>query len=190
MPNVQRDIKTDDELILLYQKSGDNQWLGLLLERHTLLLLGVAMKYLKDRENAQDAVQQVFIRAITHFPNEPIQNFKGWLYILMRNFCLSYLKAQQFLLGDEQLEFVAAPEMRSTQDWMQEEALHEKIQLAIAQLVEEQQICIRMFYLQQRSYKEIMEQTQFSFEQVKSFIQNGKRNLKIIVGKMVHKNEL
>lgn len=176
--------RSDEELIVLFQQSGDNQWLGLLLERHTVLLLGVAMKYLKDRMQAQDAVQQVFIKTITHFPEGPVQNFKGWLYILMRNHCLGMLRHTAYNASDEVLANLAAPESKTHEELMSDELMHRHMHQAIDSLSTEQQQCIRLFYIEERSYKEIMEHTNFSFEQVKSYVQNGKRNLKIALQKM------
>lgn len=177
--------KSDEELILLYQQSGNNQWLGILLERHTLLLLGIAMKYLKDQTQAQDAVQQVFIKTITHFPQEPIQNFKGWLYILMRNYCFGILRNQGNIHSTEEaLAYLPASESKTQAEWMNDEMMRQHMQQAIDALHPEQQLCIRLFYIEERSYKEIMERTNFSFEQVKSYIQNGKRNLKIALQKL------
>lgn len=176
--------KSDEQLIALYQQSGDNQWLGLLLERHTLLLLGIALKYLKDKVQAQDAVQQVFVKTITHFPQEPIQNFKGWLYILMRNHCFGILRSNShYFASEDALTSLAAPDEKSREDLISDELMRQNMHQAIGSLSSEQQMCIRLFYIEERSYKEIMEQTNFSFEQVKSYVQNGKRNLKIALQK-------
>lgn len=180
------DIKsrTDEELIALYQQSGDNQWLGVLLERHTLLLLGVAMKYLKDRDQAYDAVQQVFIKTLTKFPDSPVQNFKGWLYILMRNHCLGILRNSNHFAPEEVLSGLPAPEVKTQEDWANDELMRQNMHQALQSLNPDQQTCIRLFYIERRSYKEIMEHTNFSFEQVKSYVQNGKRNLKIALQKI------
>lgn len=177
--------KSDEELIVLFQQSGDNQWLGVLLERHTLLLLGIAMKYLKDQVQAEDAVQQVFIKTITHFPQEPIQNFKGWLYILMRNYCFGILRNQHNIhSSDEALAYLPANETKTQEEWMNDEIMRQQMEQALDALHPEQQLCIKLFYIEERSYKEIMERTNFSFEQVKSYIQNGKRNLKVALQKL------
>ncbi|MBL7713370.1 MAG: sigma-70 family RNA polymerase sigma factor [Chitinophagaceae bacterium] len=180
------DIKsrTDEELIALFQQSGDNQWLGVLLERHTLLLLGIAMKYLKDKDQAHDAVQQVFIKTLTRFPENPVQNFKGWLYILMRNHCLGVLRSNSFRAPEELLNTLAAPETKTQEEWIHDELMRQNLHQALQSLNPDQQTCIRLFYIEKRSYKEIMEQTTFSFEQVKSYVQNGKRNLKIALQKI------
>lgn len=169
---------TDEELLLRYQRSGHPPLLGELLQRYTLLLLGVCMKYLKDKDAAQDAVQQVFLKAITHLPKEPVQNFKGWLYILSRNYCLQLLRDKKYFAGEEVMDFLAAPE-EGTRQALEKEATMQQLEAALTELAAPQQQCIREFYLNQKSYQTIMEETGYSFAQVKSYIQNGKRNLRI-----------
>lgn len=154
--------------------------LGALLQRYTLLLLGTAMKYLKDKDAAQDAVQQVFLKAIMHMPKEEIQNFKGWLYVLMRNHCLQLLRDKHYLTEEQALQHVAATETDKEELAWKDKTL-EQLEQALPQLEAEQRRCITLFYLQKKSYKQIIEETGYSYEQVKSYIQNGKRNLKQIV---------
>jgi RNA polymerase sigma factor (sigma-70 family) len=172
----------DEELLRRYRSTGNNEWLGTLLQRYTVLLIGVAMKYLKDKEAAQDAVQQVFLKSLTHLPTGEIGNFKGWLYILMRNYCLQALRDQVHLKGEEAIQLVPA-ELDSKEEAMQREVSLTEMEAALCGLVAEQQNCVRAFYLERKSYQEIMDTTGFSFAQVKSYIQNGKRNLKIILSR-------
>ncbi|MGN6569344.1 MAG: RNA polymerase sigma factor [Flavipsychrobacter sp.] len=172
---------SDEELLQAYRTSKDNTWLGYLLQRYTMLLLGVAMKYLKDKELAQDAVQQVFEKALTHLPQEEIHNFKGWLYILMRNHCLQILRDKSYFINDEWLQNVAAENNKD--ELRQKDHSLDQMEAALKELNDVQRQAIVLFYLQKQSYQQIMEQTGFSFEQVKSYIQNGKRNLKLIMEK-------
>jgi len=167
---------TDEELLVKYRSSGDNIWIGNLLQRYTLLLLGVAMKYLKDKNEAQDAVQQVFLKAITHLPEGEIHNFKGWLYILMRNYCLQLLRDKTYHTDAEVL--VTIPEEATDNAITYTE---DQINEAIGMLGAQQKDCIVLFYLKKLSYQQIMDQTGYTFIQVKSYIQNGKRNLKQIL---------
>ena len=171
---------SDEELLRLYRHSSDNNWLGILLQRYTLLLLGVAMKYLKDKEQAQDAVQQIFLKALTHLPQGDIQNFKGWLYILMRNHCLQQLRDKTYLAAEEALQYVPAGEDAHEILRLHDYTL-EQMTSALDELTEDQKSCVSLFYLQRQSYQEITNRTGFTFAQVKSHIQNGKRNLKILL---------
>jgi RNA polymerase sigma-70 factor (ECF subfamily) len=175
---------SDEDLLLRFRTTGDNGWLGVLLQRYTMLLLGVAMKYLKDKDTAQDAVQQIFLKTLTHLPAGEIGNFKGWLYVLMRNHCLQYLRDRVYHAPEEAIERAPA-EIDSRHDAREKEVTLTEMEAALDDLAAEQQICIRAFYLQRKSYQRIMEDTGFSFAQVKSYIQNGKRNLKIILSRRI-----
>jgi RNA polymerase sigma factor (sigma-70 family) len=173
---------TDDELLQRYRHSGDNEWLGILLQRYTLLLLGVAMKYLKEKDSAEDAVQHVFYQALTHFPDEEMQNFKGWLYVLTRNYCLQQLRKSRVMDLDTRIESIAiASDTIDELRW--KEYSIEQMNEALKELNDTQRETVVMFYLQKLSYQQIMERTGYTYMQVKSFIQNGKRNLKMILTK-------
>ena len=173
---------TDEELLQRYRESGNAEWLGHLLQRYTMLMLGVALKYLKQKEQAEDAVQHVFYKTLTHLPEGEILNFKGWLYVLMRNHCLQLLREKNYKLPEEALLNLSADEETKEERYKQEYTL-EQLSEALKMLNDDQRIAIEMFYLKKMSYQQIMEKTGFSFMQVKSFIQNGKRNLKLILNK-------
>ncbi len=184
---INHTILSDEELLHTYQVSADGEYLGHLLQRYTTLLLGVGLKYLKDRSLAEDAVQQVFLKVITHLPQEDILNFKGWLYILMRNHCLQQLRDRTPMADDAALAWVAANETdKEEAEWIDHtlEQMNEALEL----LNEEQKKTIVLFYLKKHSYEQIIAQTGFTFMQVKSFIQNGKRNLKTILLKKTGKS--
>jgi RNA polymerase sigma factor (sigma-70 family) len=176
---ISRHTELDDgQLLRRYRESGDNDWLGLLLQRYTVLLIGVAMKYLKDKEAAHDAVQHVFLKSLTQLPAGEILNFKGWLYILMRNHCLQQLRDKTFMAADEALAYVPAAEDEKSVH-LEKELNLEEMAAGLQQIPAEQRTCITEFYLNRKSYQQIMHETGFSFAQVKSHIQNGKRNLRI-----------
>jgi RNA polymerase sigma factor (sigma-70 family) len=177
---------SDDELLLAFRGSGDNIWLGHLLQRYTTLLLGVAMKYLKDRNAAEDAVQHVFLKALTHIPKEQILNFKGWLYVLTRNHCLQQLRDAGHQAGDALLNHIpSATADREALQWEEQHINH--LEHALQTLPDEQRTSVTLFYLKKMSYEQISAQTGFTFTQVKSYIQNGKRNLRISLTKLQNK---
>jgi RNA polymerase sigma-70 factor (ECF subfamily) len=167
---------SDEELLQRYRKSNSNDWLGYLLQRYTLLMLGVAMKYLKDKDAAEDAVQQVFLKALTHLPKGEIRNFKGWLYILMRNHCLQELRDKTYNTSSDLLPELQATD--TTEDVNMKDFTLNQMADSLSGLDNEQQECIKMFYMENLTYKQICEKTGYTFMQVKSYIQNGKRNLK------------
>lgn len=166
---------TDEELILRYRSTGDTEWLGILLKRYTTLLFGVAMKYLKNTMQAEDAVQQVFLKVLTGMPAGPIANFKGWLYVLIKNHCLNELRNHKHELITVDTD-TTAEEIPEAQEGTQFAA--DTIFNALALLNEQQKKCITLFYFQKQHYEQIMSATGYTFTEVKSHIQNGRRNLK------------
>lgn len=172
--------KNDQELIALYQQSGNKDWLGILLQRYTLLLFGVGMKYLKNEEAARDAVQQVFLKVISDFDKYRVEYFKSWLYTSMKNHCLMELRKKGIITTEIDLR---VHEDGSSEAVLQEAVDKEKklqqLAVAIEQLNTEQKTCITLFYLEKKSYNEVASISGYTLQEVKSYIQNGKRNLKI-----------
>jgi RNA polymerase sigma factor (sigma-70 family) len=181
---------TDAELLDLYQKDRNQEWIGILLERYTLLLLGVCMKYLKDEHAARDSVQQIFLKVLTEAGKYRIDYFKSWLYMVAKNHCLMQLRNKGVKGVKELNEQYAAGADPDKNELIQNEQAYDLLEEAINELGEEQRQCVILFYLKKNSYTQICDKTGFNLMQVKSYIQNGKRNLKIILErKMAQKNE-
>lgn len=173
---------TDDELINTFLESGDNRFLGILYQRYGHLVLGLCIKYLKNKDEAQDAVIQIFSNLMKDLQRFKIEYFKSWLYVYSKNFCLMELRKRQSMLKKE-LElienthlFMDMPDPEHLKERERQIVLMEK---AIELLNKDQKTCIDLFYLKNKSYIEITELTGYSANDVKSHIQNGKRNLKI-----------
>jgi RNA polymerase sigma factor (sigma-70 family) len=174
---------SDNELLEYYYADNNQEWIGILLQRYTLLLLGVCMKYLKDETEARDCVQQVFLKVLTEAPKYKIEFFKSWLYMVAKNHCLMRLRDKGGKGTKELADHHLAEEETDKGDLLQTEVTYDLLEESINELNEEQKICITFFYLQKQSYQQVTERTGFSLMQVKSYIQNGKRNLKIILEK-------
>lgn len=185
MKNSKHQYITDTELLNRFYADHNNEWLGILLERYTMLLLGVSMKYLKHEEEAKDAVQQVFFKAINELHKYKVAYFKSWIYMIAKNHCLMKLRDKGRFsaeINDNTLATPAEPEGKNIH--IEKDKTLDNLAAALQQLNEEQKQCVTLFYLEKKSYQEISEQSNFSIMQVKSHIQNGKRNLKIIMDKM------
>ena len=173
---------SDQDLLAQYYESHDNRLLGILLQRYTMLLLGVCMKYLKDEEAAKDSVQQIFLKVIHELKRYRVQYFKSWLYMIARNHCLMQLRKLDIKSTKEINENIIE-ESAPLQQHIEKEQLLSLMEISLDELNAEQKTCITLFYLDKRSYQQISEHTGLSLMQVKSFIQNGKRNLKLLVEK-------
>ena len=171
---------TDHQLLENYYADHNNEWLGILLQRYTLLLLGVCMKYLKNEEEARDAVQQVFLKVISELQKYKIDYFKSWLYMVARNHCLMKLRNKNGRSVREINDNMPlAAEIPQPALQIEKDALLTYVGLSLNELTIEQKTCVTLFYLEKKSYTEIAAATGFTLMQVKSYIQNGKRNLKL-----------
>jgi RNA polymerase sigma-70 factor (ECF subfamily) len=177
---------SDQELIDRFQNSGDLDLLGTLYERYMPMVYGLSLKYLGQREDARDAVTSIFEKLIIELPKHNIENFKSWLYVLTKNFCLMYIRSEKSesikkeAWQSEQEIFMESVEAMHPID-EEEQSLNKTLQDCIEELKGQQAQCIRLFYFENSSYKEISKTLKLDEKKVKSFIQNGKRNLKICI---------
>lgn len=184
--NQKIEDKTDSELIALYKETNNNNYIGELFNRYHHLVFGVALKYLHHPDLAEDTLLELFSRLFEQLHKYQIDDFKHWLLTVTRNYCLKYIKASSqtvvFKNTHENIYSVEFMESEHKLDLLHEnEERIELLHLALAQLKPEQQQCVRMFYIDDRSYQHISDQTGFEVKKVKSYIQNGKRNLQLIM---------
>lgn len=172
----------DEELLNNYRQTGDISALGQLFERQMHLVYGVCLKYLKDEELAKDAVMGVFEELVTKTKQHEIRQFNSWLYVVSRNYCLMQLRAgkkAEIINLDEVVEF--SPFLHHTDE--DHETVMKALELCMEKLPKNQRQSIDLFYLQDKCYKEVAELLDFTMSEVKSYIQNGRRNLKICMEK-------
>ena len=185
------DQLTDLEIIKIYQADGDKKFVGALFKRYMPLVYGICLKYLKERETAKDLTMQVFEKLISNLKTQDIQNFKSWLYVLSKNECLMFLRKetrQKGLLSNNADEFMEL----SLPQHLNEEPVTadvDKLETCIGCLNQEQQHCIKLFYLEKKCYQEICDITGYEMKKVKSYLQNGRRNLKSCIEKLREKSE-
>jgi RNA polymerase sigma-70 factor (ECF subfamily) len=143
------------------------------------------MKYLKDEEKAKDITQQIFEKLLTELPRHEIRNFKSWLHSVAKNTCLMSLRSatEKNISINYSEEFMDFEDNLHQEDKEEKEVELEKLEKAIVSLNKEQRICIELFYLKELTYDEIANETGYSIKMVKSYLQNGKRNLKIRIEK-------
>lgn len=172
----------DNELLQNFYRDHDNEWLGILLPRYTLLLLGVCMKYLKNEQDAKDCVQQIFLKVINELHKYKVEYFKSWIYMIAKNHCLMKLRDKGKVTSELNEHITRVPDdSPEKMSLVEKEVLMNKMMEAMKQLSPEQQQCVRLFYLEKKSYADITDITGFSMMQVKSYIQNGKRNLRLMM---------
>lgn len=178
----------DEELLLRYKLRGDQNALGILFKRYTHLVLGVCMKYLRDEDDSKDAASQIFEKLLSDLKKHEIGHFKAWLHTVTRNHCFMLLRTKSREISGLDPYVMETAGQLHLEDYSSESSLEKEKKLssmeqALDQLESHQKLCIRLFYLEEKSYQQITEITGYNLNQVKSYIQNGKRNLKLMLNK-------
>jgi len=182
--NSKKSDPAGDELLLKqYLKTGDLAVLGKLFQQHASMVYYVCNRYLQDSEKSKDAVMQIFEELIVKVGKQEIRQFASWLYVLSRNYCLMQLRSGKKMQYVPFEEFVEFPDMEHQVDHEGKEKQLTTLEKCLEKLPEGQKQSIRLFFLDEKCYKDIVDCTGFTLNDVKSYIQNGKRNLKICMDK-------
>jgi RNA polymerase sigma factor, sigma-70 family len=179
----------DDKLLQLYCSQKRTDAFGIIYEKYIAQVYGVCMKYLKEPHLASDQSMQLFEQLLKNICKQTIKQLPAWLHTVTKNHCLMYLRSQKSITTytDHDLSNTSMESDEVLHHIIKKEQSLEQLEAALQQLSQEQRTCITLFYLQNKSYTTIAQLTGFSMLQVKSFIQNGKRNLKI---KMMEANQI
>ena len=177
---------SDEDLAEAYFRSGDKALVGQLFENHAKTVFGVCLFYFRDKDTAKDMMMQIFEKLITELRKNEVRNFKGWLSFVVRNHCINELRKNKgrHFVPETYLDFELKETSLEEEEKIaaiQDDKMLAYMQECLPRLKENQKRCLELFYLQGLSYKAIVEQTGFSENEVKSHIQNGKRNLKLLI---------
>jgi RNA polymerase sigma factor (sigma-70 family) len=180
---------SDEELLLRFQSTYSMEIIGELYRRYSHLVLGVCLKYLKNQEDARDATMYIFEKLIRDLKTNKVENFKSWLYTVSKNHCLMEIRKEA--ATQRHLEKIEEnPDEKFVEIWdelhlinVDQEKRLTALNYALTQLNHEQRTCVQLVYLENKSYKETAEITGMDVVNVKSHIQNGKRNLRILLEK-------
>jgi RNA polymerase sigma factor (sigma-70 family) len=191
LKNISQSSSTDADLVKTYQQHRQLDVLAELYQRYMELVYGVCLKYLPDSETARDAVMNIFEELVQKLPGHEVDNFRGWLYTVAKNHCLMQIRSRKNIKITELTTVVVQSEENVHLNGELEKEEHfQKMEYCLRTLPAEQKQCVELFYLQGKSYNEIVEATGFDWKQVRSFIQNGRRNLKICMEKAAQEMEL
>ena len=175
---------TDEELLEEYKKTGDSDYFGQLYQRYIPLVYGLCLKYLRDEEDSKDAVMQLFEDLLNKVIKYDIQVFRTWLYSVVKNHCLQILRqSEKEIVVDFNTTLMESDSILNLLDEREENDNWNLLQECLKRLPEVQQTCISRFFFKQLSYADIVDITGYRLTSVKSYIQNGKRNLKICMEK-------
>ena len=174
----------DEELLQEFKRSGDQHFLAELYLRYSDLIYGVCLKYLEDADDAKDGVMNIYQELLRKVPQHEIGNFKSWVYVLSKNFCLMQLRSskKKMVVSLEQHQ-VSSDDLSTLDNLIEQEEAFKRLEKCIEKLPEAQKNTIKQFYYANKCYNEIAESTGMDWNKIRSLIQNGRRNLKICMEK-------
>ncbi|HEU4634084.1 MAG TPA: sigma-70 family RNA polymerase sigma factor [Flavisolibacter sp.] len=179
----------DSELVAAYKQTQNLNVVGELFQRYMELVYGVCLKYLKQPENAQDSTIAVFEELSAKLLKHEVENFKAWLYTLTKNHCLMRLRSEKKqTVVKIDAELVQSEESVHLNGVLEKEESFKQLEYCLGQLGNEQRQVIELFYLEGKCYNEISETTGIEWSKVRSYIQNGRRNLKLCIEKQKAKS--
>lgn len=181
-----KEYLSDEELVSHFKATGDKNTFAELFKKHVKVVYGTCLFYLQDKAEAQDAAMQLFEKLMIEVKNRDISNFKGWLSFVVRNHCISIIRKnkshQKNIKSYYEFEY-EQPDLETEEkiNSIEDEKLLQHMSESLPLLKDKQRICIELFYLKNKSYQDIATETDFSINEIKSYIQNGKRNLKLLI---------
>jgi RNA polymerase sigma-70 factor, ECF subfamily len=185
-----RTDKSDQNLLSLYRETNDKALVGELFNRYSGFVLAICIKYLKDKSESEEITLIIFESLFDKLKRHKVDYFKTWLYSVTKNTCLEHLRKNKNRMKHETdfqknesgfVEFV--PEYHQNEENPVKEKRDEELTKALQSLVEEQRQCLELFYMKGLTYAEIVKETGYALKKVKSYLQNGKRNLRIKLDK-------
>lgn len=157
------------------------EFLSTLYQRYMDLVYGVCLQYFKDPDRSKDAVMDIFEELNTKLRRHTVENFKGWLHVLARNHCLMQLRSPRNIKTTEfNAELMQSAQISHlSNDMLDREETYKLLEDCLEKLPFHQKSSIELFFIQKKCYNEIAVIMGNEWSQVRSYIQNGKRNLKI-----------
>lgn len=173
---------TDEELLEQYRDTGDSEYFGQLYNRYIPLIYGLCLKYLQNEAKSQDAVMEIFENLLPKVTNYDIKVFKTWLYSVVKNHCFHLLKAnKREMMVDFDSNLMESDDVLTLLGEEVDRDKEDALNYCMAKLSEAQRITVMKFFYEDLSYADIVETTGYDLKSVKSYLQNGKRNLKICI---------
>ena len=175
---------SDAELITEYKKTSDKLFVGELYKRYSHLVLGMCINYFRDKHEANDAVLSIFEKLFVDLKKHEVNCFKAWLILIVKNYCMNVINIKNRQINRQieyHYEVNLSSEQSEKEELEEEDKQLKKLEKALHELNDFQKKCIEMHYYNKMSYKQIVATTGYSMKAVKSYLQNGKRKLKLLL---------
>lgn len=165
--------QTDDDIILVEATlKGSRPAFQLLVERYQHFVFTVAFKILRSREEAEEAAQDVFVKVYKTLNSyEKKSKFSTWLYTVTYRTAIDIARKKQLLtdsIDDDTIFLQIETAAHNPLEEVQQSDLQAQLQLAIKQLRSEDAALITLFYLNEKTVKEISEITGLTETNIKT----------------------
>ena len=140
-------------------------------------VLGLCYYYTRDVELSKDLTMDTFETYLKRGKKGPVINdIKSYLLGIARNLCMAHFKKSKRTQSIEEsvLQFMEYEDENAPNG----EEVIDRLMMSMCKLTTDQRRCVELFFIKGCSYNQISKKLNFSYNEVKSFIQNGKRNLK------------
>lgn len=183
--------REDGELLADYRTTGNPSVFGELFEKHIRDVYAVCFFYFRDKQTAEDAAMQVFEKLMSDLRKHEVKHFRAWLSYVVRNHCISELRKKKgkHFLPETYLDFeINIPDAQEEEkiNAVKEDEMLNNMRVFLPLLKEKHRVCLELFYLRGLSYQTVSEQTGYGVNEVRSYIQNGKRNLKLMLSEKLN----
>ncbi|MGD1845831.1 MAG: RNA polymerase sigma factor [Salibacteraceae bacterium] len=171
---------TDAELIRRFQQTGDEHLIAALMERYAAQIAGLSFRYCSTAEDREDFATELFLKLREKLPAlvlDDREDFGSWMTVLVKHSLLDQLRKKQNYDKHKSaygLEAALFPQAQA-EEASPEEAV---LMAALAQLPENERLCVEAIYLKEESYQQLMKRHGFSFNQVRGFRDRGIRRLR------------
>jgi len=165
-------------------RKGDADAFGMLVTLHERFVYNLALRTLGNTEDAQDVVQDGFVRAWMALPGfREDSEFRTWLYRIVLNLCLNRfprLRRDLAALSDEELADSPEPASHATDvlSMLEADDARRSLQREISRLPESQRLLVTLRYQDELSYEEIASLVNLPLGTVKTGLFRAKERLR------------
>lgn len=176
-----REPATDAEETALVDRAtrGDPAAFDALVRRHLPGALVAAERLLGDRADAEDLVQDAFLRALDRLPLlDPNRPFGPWFFTLLRNLGINQLRAKRVRHTEPELLDAASPDALPDEE-MERTEVRERFDAALAALTPRQREIVVLFEVEGWKGAEIAEHLGLTPENVRWHLHQAKKSLRV-----------
>lgn len=180
----------DDIYYIEKVKAGQSNYFSYIVEQYQDIVFSIALKVLKNREDAEEMAQESFIKAY-----KSLHTFKGnakfstWLYRITYNNCISEVRKRKIHFATTDDIEIKDETSEMNLDGIPEENRAQAIKKAMNKLPEEEYTLILLYYFEEQSIDEISRITKLSVSNTKVKLYRARKKLYTILKELM-KDEL